>query len=430
LSLKARQTFGKYRIERRLGEGGFATVLRAYDTIEGIRVALKIPHAHLLNPQSLELFRQEVRVSARLDHPNILPIKYAGFIDGIFAIVYPLGDETLASRLTRRVALPKALDWAGQMLAAVAYAHRRRILHSDLKPENFLFFGEQRLRLADFGLARVSHGTMSGSGSGTVGYIAPEQGLGRPSLRSDVFSLGLILYRMFAGVLHQWPFDWPPPGYARLRARVHPGMIELLRKALEIDHRKRFPDAVRMQAAFERARVRTQAASTAKKRKRRAGAATRWREVRFRDFQRRFGKPLETRFQCGRCGGPVSEPMHACPWCGRAFKRHVADTTFPERCPRCKRGRKLDWRFCAWCYGPGFRTVAERAYSDRRYSGRCANRSCPDGRLIPFMKYCPWCHRKVRRPWPIAGASHRCGGCGWDVVAEFWEHCPWCTRKL
>jgi len=185
-----------------------------------------------------------------------------------------------------------------------------------------------------------------------------------------------------------------------------------------------------MKAAFDRARARGVAAAAAKKRKRSSSAPTRWREVRFRDFQRRFGKQLETRFQCGRCGGPVSEPMHACPWCGRAFKRHAAETSFPDRCPRCRRGRKLDWRFCAWCYGAGFRKTADRSYSDRRYVRRCANHDCPDGRLMPFAKYCPWCRRKVRRHWPIAGANHRCGGCGWDVVAEFWEHCPWCTRRL
>src|SRR5690606_3785107 len=79
--IRIRQQLGKYRIERRLGEGAFASVYQAFDTIEGVRVALKVPHPHLMTKEALDAFREEVRLSARLDHENILPLKNAAFID-------------------------------------------------------------------------------------------------------------------------------------------------------------------------------------------------------------------------------------------------------------------------------------------------------------------------------------------------------------
>jgi len=197
--LRAKQKLGKYRIERRLAEGGFANVFQAYDTIEGVRVALKVPHPELLTRGVLEDFRNEVRLMAQLDHPHVLPLKDASFIGPHFVVAFPLGERTLADRIQNRVSLPAALDYAGQMLSAVAYAHSRRVMHCDIKPENFLLFPGNRLRLSDFGIAKVARRTIQASGSGTVGYVAPEQAMGKPSFRSDVFSLGLILYRMLSG---------------------------------------------------------------------------------------------------------------------------------------------------------------------------------------------------------------------------------------
>ena len=95
----------------------------------------------------------------------------------------------------------------------------KRVLHCDIKPENFILFADGTLKLTDFGIAKIARRTIEASGSGTVGYIAPEQALGRPSFRSDVFSLGLIFYQMFTKKLPQWPFAWPPPEYQRLSAR-------------------------------------------------------------------------------------------------------------------------------------------------------------------------------------------------------------------
>jgi len=253
--LRTRQRLGKYVIERRLAEGGFATVYQARDTIEGISVALKIPHAHILSGEAFRYFRQEVRLVSRLEHPNILTLKNADYVDGQFVIVSSLAETSLEDRLQRRISAATAIGYAEQMMTAVAFAHEHRIIHCDIKPENFLLFPEHRIRLTDFGIARVAQRTLHGSGAGTVGYVAPEQAMGRPSFRSDVFSLGLVIYRMLSGHLPEWPFAWPTVGYERLRERLHPEMVELLQKSLELEARKRFRDATRMLAAYRRIRA-------------------------------------------------------------------------------------------------------------------------------------------------------------------------------
>jgi serine/threonine-protein kinase len=429
--LRARQRLGKYRIERRLAEGGFANVYRAQDTVEGVRVALKVPHAHLVTKEVLEDFRNEVRLMARLDHPNILPLKDASFIDGHLVIAFPLGERTLADRIQSRMSFRTALDFADQMLAAVAYAHGNRVIHCDVKPENLILFADHRLRLTDFGIAKVARRTVQASGSGTVGYIAPEQAMGKPSFRSDVFSLGLILYRMLSGRLPEWPYEWPPPGFERLRGRVPADLLALLHKAIAFDPRKRFRDAVQMRAAFRKVKPRAlKQLAVPKKRKPKSTTRRDWQAVRRQQFQREYGKLLQTRFACRRCGGSVSEPMRACPWCGADRTLHRDETRFPARCPRCKRGMKLDWKYCPWCYGPGFEPASQREYSDVRYQGRCSNPRCGRKLLMPFMRYCPWCRRKVRRKWKAPGTDEKCPSCGWGVFKSFWDHCPWCRKAL
>ena len=252
MSLRSRQRLGQYRVERRIASGGFADVYRAYDTVEGIRVALKVPQLGLVDRVTLDTFRREVRVVAQLDHPNILPIKTAGMIDERFVIVTPLGQENLADRLKRRLARTTALAYMHQLLEGLACAHGRRIAHLDVKPENLLLFPGNRLRLADFGLARVVLRTLSASGSGTVGYLAPEQAMGKPGLRSDVFSAGLVLWRLMSGRLPSWPYDWPHPGSDRAEDGWHPSLIRLVKKATEVREDRRFANAAQMLRSFER----------------------------------------------------------------------------------------------------------------------------------------------------------------------------------
>ncbi|MEW4488288.1 serine/threonine-protein kinase [Thalassoglobus sp. JC818] len=252
VALKARQKLGKYRIEKRLSEGGFATVYQAFDTIEGLRVALKIPHSQQIDEQLLKDFRNEVRLAARLEHPNILPLKDASIIEDHFVIALPLGERTLADRLQKRVSLKTSMSLAEQILDALAYAHQQRIIHCDVKPENMVLFDGNTLRLADFGIAKVALKTVRGSGTGTIGYMAPEQAMGKPSQRSDVFSAGLIIYRMLSGVWPEWPYEWPPLGIKKLRTKVHPEFVEFLKKAIEPNPRNRFRDCIHMRNAFQR----------------------------------------------------------------------------------------------------------------------------------------------------------------------------------
>jgi eukaryotic-like serine/threonine-protein kinase len=255
-TLKARQRLGKYRIERRLAQGGFAYVYQALDTIEGVRVALKMPHQSIVTPVMLECFQREARLVARLDHPNILPLKDASFIEGRFVITSKLGEKTLCDRLRNRISFETALELSLQMVSAVAYAHKLNIIHCDIKPENMILLPDGRLQLADFGIAKVAQKTINGSGSGTVGYMAPEQAMGRPSTKSDVFSLGLIMYRMFTGHLPVWPFEWPFVGAINLRRKAHPDLITVIRRAIEVRPGKRFADADELHSALLKVRRR------------------------------------------------------------------------------------------------------------------------------------------------------------------------------
>ncbi len=244
----------KYRLTKRLGEGGFATVYAATDLIEDRKVALKIPDNRFLsNTQTLEDLHREVRIMARLEHPGILPLKDARFIDGHFVIVFPLGEETLADRMTRRISRATAMDYAVQTISAVAHAHDHSILHRDIKPENFVLFENQVIQLTDFGLARIESRGHEISGSGTLGYIAPEQAMGKPTYRSDVFSLGLVLYRLFSGQVPEYPFD-KLPAFNRLRRGMSKDFVDLIKKAIDPIPSRRFRDAVAMHNTMARIR--------------------------------------------------------------------------------------------------------------------------------------------------------------------------------
>ncbi|NNE01198.1 MAG: serine/threonine protein kinase [Pirellulaceae bacterium] len=253
--LRVGSRLGKYRLTARLGEGGFATVFAAVDTIEDRRVALKIPDDRYVgNSQTADELQREVRIMAKLQHPGILPLKDARYVDGHFIMVFPLGQESLGDRLSRRTSRSRIVDYIVQMVDAVAYAHENRILHRDIKPDNFILFPNQEIRLTDFGLARIEQGLHDLSGSGTLGYMAPEQAMGKPTYRSDVFALGLVLYRMLSGELPEYPFQAPLPGYNKLRRGLSRDLVSLVRKAIDPIPNNRFRDAVAMNNALQKIR--------------------------------------------------------------------------------------------------------------------------------------------------------------------------------
>jgi len=424
--LRARQKVGKYRIIGRIATGPMANVYRAYDTIQNQKVALKIPKVD--DAAGEKEFLHEVRVATKLRHPNILSVLNASYIDGHFVIAMELGEESLAERIERRTSTARALDLAGQGIAALAHAHARKIIHCDIKPENFILFPENQVKLADFGFAKLSLRTLKASGSGTIDYIAPEQAMGRPKFQSDVFSMGLVLYRMFSGKLPEWPYDWPMAGHDKLKARIRPELIDVLRRAIQLDPGKRYRDAVQMQQDFERSQVHARRQKRAKARNgRRQGSS--WRQMQWREFQKQFRHVLQTHHHCRRCEGPVAESMQACPWCGFDNPARGSESKMASSCPRCERGVKNDWDYCAWCYGPGFVEETSRHYPDKRYAARCGNERCR-GPLMPFMRYCPWCRMKVRRPWKLRGSRHSCKACNWGIARGFWNYCAWCREPV
>jgi serine/threonine-protein kinase len=254
-ALRVGSRLDKYRLDRRIGEGAYASVYAATDTLLGLKVALKIPRDSAMSAELLEAFCREVRLTMKLDHPNIHPVRDAAFMEGRLVIVSPLAERTLHDRLRRRMSVERAYDLVLQLLEGTAFAHQQGIIHCDIKPENILLFEGDHLRLADFGIAKAAQRTINGEGTGTVGHMAPEQAMGRPSSRSDVFSIGLIAFRLFSGHWPEYPFAWPMPGTANLRQRAHPDLVDIIRKSLEVNSRKRYRDAQAMLEQWKRARL-------------------------------------------------------------------------------------------------------------------------------------------------------------------------------
>jgi serine/threonine protein kinase/dipeptidyl aminopeptidase/acylaminoacyl peptidase len=200
---------GRYEIEREIGRGGMATVYLARDVKHHRRVALKVLAPELGAVLGAERFLSEIRVTANLQHPNLLPLFDSGEVDGLLYYVMPYVEgETLRARLAREKQLPvdEAVHIAMAIASALGYAHRHGVIHRDLKPENILLHEGQPL-VADFGIAlAVSNAggervTQTGLSLGTPQYMSPEQATGDRSIdgRTDIYSLGAITYEMLAG---------------------------------------------------------------------------------------------------------------------------------------------------------------------------------------------------------------------------------------
>jgi serine/threonine-protein kinase len=194
----------RYRIIGLLGRGGMGEVYRADDLKLGQPVALKFLPRHLASDRDrLERFYAEVRIARQVSHPNVCRVYDVGEIDGQqFLSMEYVDGEDLASLLKRIGRLPpdKALEIARELCAGLAAAHERGVLHRDLKPANVMLDGRGRARITDFGLAIAASEVVEGEVSGTPAYMAPEQLAGKPaSVRSDIYSLGLVLYELSTG---------------------------------------------------------------------------------------------------------------------------------------------------------------------------------------------------------------------------------------
>jgi beta-lactam-binding protein with PASTA domain/tRNA A-37 threonylcarbamoyl transferase component Bud32 len=206
---------GRYRIIRRLGSGGMANVYLAEDEELGRRVAIKVlDEKHANDEQFVERFRREAKNAASLSHPNIVSIYDRGEAEGTYYIAMEyIEGRTLKDLIVARGPLPvdKAITYARQILGALRFAHRKGIVHRDIKPHNVLVDTDGRLKVTDFGIARAGASQMTEAGSiiGTAQYLSPEQARGAPvDQRSDLYSVGVVLCEMLTGSV---PFTGDTP---------------------------------------------------------------------------------------------------------------------------------------------------------------------------------------------------------------------------
>ncbi len=255
---------GRYTVERELGRGGMGTVYLAQDRKHGRRVAIKVLPRDLAAAIGPERFRREIAIAARLTHPHIMPLHDSGQVGGIPYYVMPyLEGETLGRRLRRKppLGIAEAITIAREVADALTYAHGHGIVHRDVKPDN-IFLHQGHALLADFGVAKrvgESGVTDSGLAVGTVAYASPEQAAGSREVdpRTDVYSLGCVLYRMLlpmgaeessSGPLERRFTESPPP-IRRLRPDVPAQIDTALARALAPRPVDRFADG----AEFARA---------------------------------------------------------------------------------------------------------------------------------------------------------------------------------
>src|SRR5271170_886420 len=268
--MSAGRSLGPYEIVAQIGTGGMGEVYRAWDSALNRDVALKVLPADLVkDPETLRRFRQEAQITAALNHPNILYVFFVGEQDGCPYIVSELlQGQTLRQILQVSGALPvrRSLKYAGEISSGIAAAHSKGVVHRDIKPENIFITNDDRVKILDFGLAKLVEAQHAAGGEdtqtiatevgmvvGTVGYMSPEQVRGEPiDHRSDIFSLGVVIYEMLSGqkafkressaetmaaILKEDPAAFDP------HRGIAPDLERLVRHCLEKNRELRFQSA-------------------------------------------------------------------------------------------------------------------------------------------------------------------------------------------
>jgi eukaryotic-like serine/threonine-protein kinase len=259
---------GRYRLLERLGAGGMAQVFRAMDQELHRDVAVKVLAPHMLDdPQARDRLQREARSAAALTHPNVVTL-YDTVIDGDnqFLVMEFVDGPTLADRL-RTGPLPEAeaIRIAGEVAAALEVAHERGLIHCDIKPANLLIAPDGRIKVTDFGIARVVDATQTTTGQvyGSVPYIAPERAQGQPAgAAADLYALGCVLHEMVTG---QPPFTGStptdtlsqhlhatPPTPSDLQPGVSPRFDAVVARLLSKDPAARHPDAASLRRDLDR----------------------------------------------------------------------------------------------------------------------------------------------------------------------------------
>lgn len=274
-------TLSHYRIVEQIGSGGMGVVYRAHDEVLRRDVAVKVlPYAATVDPDRLRRFQQEARAAGALNHPNILVIYDFGEHEGSpYVVTELLEGRTLRDQMGGR-ALPvrKALEYGAQIARGLSAAHEKGIVHRDLKPENLFVTNDGRVKILDFGIAKLlrpedvkgdegetatQSRTEAGVVLGTTGYMSPEQVRGEPvDHRSDLFALGGVLYEMLSGrraFSGATPADTmslilrhDPPSPSTLRDDTPPGLDRAVRRCLEKNPRERFQTAWDLASDLER----------------------------------------------------------------------------------------------------------------------------------------------------------------------------------
>nr|MBP7694636.1 serine/threonine protein kinase [Anaerolineales bacterium] len=270
-NLQPGQDLGPYRIIGQIGQGGMATVYKAYHAAMDRYVAIKVlPHQLADNAEFAGRFQQEARTIARLEHARILPVYDSGTGAGLpYLVMRYLEAGTLKERMQASLLSLAEVDRLFTQLAeALEYAHRQGVIHRDLKPSNAMLDAQGNLFLTDFGIAKLLEGgaqfTNTGAMMGTPAYMSPEQAQGdKVDQRTDIYSLGIILYELTTGrvpfeaetplavVLKQINSPLPPP--SSIKPDLAPGIERVLLKALAKEPADRFASVADFLAAWKQA---------------------------------------------------------------------------------------------------------------------------------------------------------------------------------
>lgn len=261
---------GRYKIKAELGRGGMATVYRAHDPSFNREVAVKVlPREMLHNLLTRSRFKRELKLIASLEHPAIVPVYDVGEDESqpFFVMRYMSGGSLTDMIKKGQFSLPDAALIVERLAAALDYAHARKVIHRDIKPDNVLFDGSHNPYLSDFGVAKLTESAVSATGDeviGTPAYISPEQARGEQvDRRADIYGLGAILYEMLTG---ERPYNGetvigialqhvndPVPDIRKIRPDLPPEVDTIIKTALAKDKNQRYATALDLARALNRA---------------------------------------------------------------------------------------------------------------------------------------------------------------------------------